>query len=105
MLALLIIATAVIGAVIYYLIQWSTQRSHEAFKDRGIPYIPLPNVLTIMIRKARTELIKDEIIKREKVKAFGFIVLKTKTIVVADPDITGQVLSKEFTNFINRRVC
>lgn len=68
-------------------------------------FIPQRNSVLSVMLKERTELTRHEILKREGVKAFGFYLFNVPTILVADPDIAGQVLSKEFTNFTNRRVC
>lgn len=61
------------------------------------------NPLLGIFLKERMELAKDELIKKEG-KVWGFIMMNSYTILVADPDIVQQVLSNQFTNFINRRV-
>lgn len=104
LLSYIIVGLILVGIFIYLWLQWNEKRSQHAFKIRGVRYIPQTNTIISLMRKERTELTKHEIINREKVKTFGFNLLNTYTILVADPDIAGQVLSKNFTTFINRRV-
>lgn len=103
LLSYIIVGLILVGIFIYLWLQWNEKRSQHAFKIRGVRYIPQTNTIISLMRKERTELTKHEIINREKVKTFGFNLLNTYTILVADPDIAGQVLSKNFTTFINRR--
>ncbi len=61
------------------------------------------NPLLATFLKKRMELEKDELIKKEG-KVWGFTMLNSYTILVADPELVQQVLSNQFTNFLNRRV-
>ena len=70
---------------------------------RGIKYVPIGNNLLAAVLKRRQE---DEI--REAVKqhgpVFGFSFQGTLAVMVAEPELLQIVLSKEFTNFVNRQV-
>ena len=64
--------TAIVGAAIYLFMKWSDHKTHEEFKKRNVPYIPMNNSILSVLKKERVEVTKDEIIKKTGKKVFGF---------------------------------
>lgn len=61
-----------IGAAIYLFLKWRENKARADIEARNVPYIPLNNGVYSVLTKERTELTKDEIIKRTGKKVFGF---------------------------------
>lgn len=90
--------------VIYYIFFFvDTEFLQKQAAIRNVKLVNFPNILKIMITKQRFELIKNDVIKKEG-KVLGCQMLGKFTIVIADPELVGLVLSKEFSSFPDRRV-
>ena len=96
-------ALAVGAAAIWLLFRRNRQRQAREWQRRGLKGVSMRNPLLATFLKKRMELEKDELIKKEG-KVWGFTMLNGYTILVADPELVQQVLSNQFTNFLNRRV-
>ena len=94
---------SILGTVLWYYLYWAEERSHQAFAKRGLKYVSLGNLFVDVILKRQTWLKKDAAIKKEG-KLFGFRMLGKYTVLLAEPELIQTVVSKEFTNFTNRRV-
>lgn len=70
---------------------------------RNVIYRPLPNLFFETLKKSRFEILTYKNIL-EHGKVFGADLLSNKNIVIAEPELLQIVLSKQFTNFTNRRV-
>ena len=96
----------VVLTTLYYIYSvWYEQRSQQEFAKRNVPYKHTNGFLWAWLRSERIEWSNDAIIRNEGLKNFGFNMLFKPTILVSDPEIIQLVLSKEFTHFVNRRVC
>ena len=73
------------------------------FIERGIKYISIPNLLWTMFRGKRMEEVEHKIIL-ENGTVFGTTIFMSPAFVVAEPELLQIILSKEFTNFTDRRV-
>lgn len=83
---------------------WNDFCSKKEFQKRNVKYVKVANLFYAMISNVRVELVKENLIQREG-NVFGFNMLGKRTILVAEPEIIQLVLSKEFANFVNHRVC
>ena len=104
MIFTVIIATIVLVISLGYLFfQRKNKQFIASLTSRGIRYQPQSSLLEILIFKKRVEL---ESLKNVKSvgKIYGFIMFGGINLVVAEPELIQLVLSKEFTNFPNRRV-
>lgn len=73
-------------------------------KEQKIPFVAMPNFLVqAFLGKHRGRLELAAIQKHGRV--FGTQLFGSKTIVVAEPTLIQQIVSKEFASFPNRRVC
>ena len=102
-LSTVLLCAAILSTAFWYFFYWYDEKNRRAFKERNLKYVNLGNMFFDIIMKRRIELKKDNVIKKEG-KVFGFNMLGKPTILLAEPELIQTVLSKEFTNFINRRV-
>ena len=99
-----IIVTLLLLVILVY---WHYQVNYTVLKKLGLPGpSPLPivgNALSIILH---LKTVHERMIKRRKMygKVYGVYVLKTPTIVVADPEILKVILVKEFEKFHDRPV-
>ncbi|XP_075589004.1 cytochrome P450 3A24-like [Dermatophagoides farinae] len=103
MIFTVIIATIVLVISLGYLVfQRKKNQCIASLTSRGIRYQPQSSFFRILIFKERIEL---ESLKNVKSvgKIYGFIMFGGINLVVAEPELIQLVLSKEFTNFPNRR--
>lgn len=82
---------------------WRDEQARKAFAKRNVKFVKVINLFYAWLFKTKVELVKDEVIRKEG-NVFGFNMLGTPTILIADLEIIQLVMNKEFTNFINRRV-
>ena len=104
MIFTVIIATIVLVISLGYLVfQRKKNQCIASLTSRGIRYQPQSSFFRILIFKERIEL---EALKNVKSvgKIYGYIMFGGINLVVAEPELIQLVLSKEFTNFPNRRV-
>jgi len=97
------LAASVLTALFWLYTRWSDFRCRQAFAQRNLKYVNLGNLFVDIVLRRRVELKKDALIKGEG-KLWGFSMLGRYTVLVAEPELIQQVMSKEFTNFTNRRV-
>lgn len=95
--AVVILITAV---YLYFKQKWAGLR--KDLEQRNIPYATMPSLFSVFFLKKRIERIQEEKV-RENGKIFGFIQMNIINIILAEPELIQLVLSKEFTNFPNRR--
>ena len=99
----LALACLILFLTIYFWCRHPESATIRAFSERNLKYVSLGNFLTATIRKERIELTKSKAINKEG-PVFGFTMMNKYTIMIADAEMAGIVLSKQFTNFTNRRV-
>ncbi|XP_027196234.2 cytochrome P450 3A56-like [Dermatophagoides pteronyssinus] len=99
----IIIAIIVLSISFGYLFyQWKKRQCISSITSRGIRHQKLPSFFSVLLSKKRLELESFENIKRVG-KVYGFEMFGGVNIAVAEPELIQVVLSKEFTNFPNRR--
>ena len=82
--------------------EWTSKS--KLYNERGVPYVSVTTTgFWALVRGIQSFLAIDEHVRRLG-KVFGFDVGNSPTILVSEPEILQQVLSKDFTNFVNRRV-
>lgn len=102
-LAILLVLIALIATCLWYYFRWAEERNRVEYARRKVKYLPQRNAFLQVITKERIEETLYQQFKREG-NVFGFNFLGRYTICVNEPEIAQLVLSKEFTNFTNRRV-
>ena len=102
-LGLALLGISLVATSFWFLLHWFDEQSRRAYAARGLKYVQMGNMFVDIVLKRRIELKKDAAIKREGM-LFGFNMLGRNTVLMAEPELIQQVVSKEFTNFTNRRV-
>lgn len=102
-LALLVVGTTIIATIAWYFLNRSEENNREEYARRNVKYLPQRNAFLQMVFKERLEEAKHEFFKQGH-RIFGYNFLNAYTISAAEPELAQVVLSKEFTNFTNRRV-
>lgn len=87
--------------LIWYVFLWDDTKAQARL--RNIPYVNLGNLFLIFARGQRFERLQFEAIGKSGSKVLGTSLLGNFTILLAEPELISQVLSKEFTSFPNRR--
>ncbi|KAJ6218346.1 hypothetical protein RDWZM_009503 [Blomia tropicalis] len=101
-LALLVVGTTIIATIAWYFLNRSEENNREEYARRNVKYLPQRNAFLQMVFKERLEEAKHEFFKQGH-RIFGYNFLNAYTISAAEPELAQVVLSKEFTNFTNRR--
>src|SRR5690625_2127239 len=98
-----LVLVAAIVAGIYWYWQYRRRRYLNQFAERGLRYVPIPSLLrTLLQDKVRYDLLLHRAIEQHG-RIFGFEAGDgAVTVMVAVPELAQQILSKEFTNFVNR---
>lgn len=81
-----------------------SNRLRKEILQMNIPYVKQPSLLYALLFHVRMELLHLKFIKQWG-NVYGFDLLGGINIIVADPNLIQLILSKEFSNFANRRVC
>lgn len=102
-LVFLTLGIALFGSLFWYLSHRIEESTKADFAKRNVRFIAQPNAFFQILKKERSEFIRLEQVKKEG-KVFGFYFIGSPTILVTEPEIAQLVMSKEFTNFSNRRV-
>lgn len=87
--------------LIYKLLEWIDT---EKFRKINLRYIHFPSQFIAIMRRVHYHEIELDGLKKYG-PTFGFNLVNSKTIMVAEPELLQIVFNKEFTNFTNRRVC
>lgn len=99
---LVIVIVFVISALFAYSYYADRKHSNE-LALRNVVYAKQPGLVQALFKRDRAELKRDEEIRKYG-KVFGFYLLGSYNISIAEPELIQLVMSKEFTNFTNRRV-
>ena len=102
---IILLGTILIGAAIAWYLVVSTIRDRQLTREyaaRGLKRVPM-NMLWNTFRQIPFEQSAYELVRREG-RIYVDKSFNTTTIVCAEPDLIQLILSKEFTNFTNRRV-
>lgn len=91
-----------------YALYWYYYSNPKALREQCTPrdIEPAPSmnfVLMLLFRKHPEQEYYNYISKNPR--PFGFFSFNTMTIGVINPELIQLVLSKEFSTFVNRRVC
>ncbi|KAJ6223145.1 hypothetical protein RDWZM_001690 [Blomia tropicalis] len=98
----IIAAIVIILAFIYYRKKRKDENIRKKFASQQIQYVVTPNFLVQVAKEVRTELYEyDQVQKYGKV--YGTVLLSSPTIFLCEPELIQLIMSKEFTNFTNRR--
>ena len=89
-----------LGIWFYYRIE---KKLRTKFKEYNLKYVSIPNLVWVQLKGQRLEKIELQKIK-ENGTVFGASIFMTPAFVVAEPELIQIILSKEFTNFTDRRV-
>ena len=89
-------------ALIYYYIKRKEESIRNKFTSQQIKYVKTPNILIQAYKGLRAELYEYEQVKKWG-KVFGTRFLGSPTIFLCEPELIQLIMSKEFTNFTNRR--
>lgn len=103
MFPLLFCAFLALIPILWLYSRWSEKETLGELARRNVPYVAQPNIFLSILRKERLEEPKHALIAKHG-NVFGFRFLGEYTILIAEPDIAQQILSKEFATFTNRRV-
>ena len=99
---LIIFITTIIVAIRLWF-KYNEFKLKKQYACQHLKYVKVPNTMVQAYWGRRPELIELEAVQKNG-KVFGTDLFGTKTIFVADPDLVGVILSKEFFNFTNKRV-
>lgn len=95
-------ASTLILAWIAYSKYCSWQNKRKA-AERNLKFVNVENFFVEAFKGDFPGKRKDLIVKKEG-KAFCFNMFFKFCVLLADPELIGQILSSEFTSFTNRRV-
>ena len=99
----IIAAIVIILAFIYYRKKRKDENIRKKFASQQIQYAETPNFLVQVAKEVRTELYEyDQVQKYGNV--YGTVLFSSPTIFLCEPELIQLIMSKEFTNFTNRRV-
>ena len=79
------------------------RETKSIFTKRNVKFVPQKNLFFESLKKVRLELRRHDHIQ-EYGTVFGHMMMGVPTIVVSDPELIELIMSKHFTNFVNRRV-
>lgn len=79
-------------------------QNHRKSAERNLKFVNVENFFVEAFKGDFPGKRKDMIVKKEG-KAFCFSMFFKFCVLLADPELVGLVLSSQFTNFTNRRVC
>ena len=91
---------SLLGIWFYYRIEKKLQTK---FREYNLKYVSYPNLIWLQMTGQFLEKIELRKVK-ENGTVFGASVFMTPAFVVAEPELIQIILSKEFTNFTDRRV-
>lgn len=97
-----------IFCTIFYALYWyfigTPKQLRKQCALRGIEPAPEFDLIRSIITHKRPELKFVEYIQNNQ-QVFGIFSLNMMTVVIANPELIQLVMNKEFTSFVNRRVC
>ena len=99
----IIAAIVIILAFIYYRKKRKDENIRKKFASQQIQYVVTPNFLVQVAKEVRTELYEHDQVQKYG-KVYGTVLLSSPTIFLCEPELIQLIMSKEFTNFTNRRV-
>ena len=106
-MALILFTLVVVGvsvvAVWLLLTNRRNRRDRREIESRNVKYVPQPNLMMTILRKVPLHLLTEEVIRTHG-SVYGYSMLGTYNVMIGEPELIQTVLSKEFTNFTNRRV-
>ena len=96
-----LLVIVIVAYVVYH--RRSTEKARSEIESRNVPYYqPRHIILSFLLGERIEDVVKAALNKMGKI--YGSYSLGTYNIMVAEPELLQLVLSKEFTNFTNRRV-
>lgn len=93
-----------VAFIIYYLFQRANANNKLEAKKRNLQYYGMHNTFVYLFINKKVYEEELEYIKKFGTY-FGFNLLNNFTVMLSEPDLIQQVLSKDFTTFTDRRVC
>lgn len=103
-----IVSVGIVGTLfllpLYLLVSQLIQaKNKQNAQLRNVDFRPMKHEMWLMLSGSHFELEEQKHIQKYG-SIFAYNLFQTITIMVAEPELVQLVLSKEFTNFIDRRV-